>query len=123
MGYNGSNRRPKFNVGSNRDAKRSAKLLSKMITAPLRLTSGKGRRSKRIELYDDDETPKTSIGKAVLTLIYAIVVTLFILPKIIEVFDDGSIFGGIAMCVCFIPIWWIVFKTFKDATNDDEESK
>ena len=33
MGYNGSNRRPKFNVGSNRDAKRSAKLISKMYSA------------------------------------------------------------------------------------------
>ena len=120
MGYNGSNRRPKFNVGSNRDAKRSAKLISKMITAPLSLGSNRGRRRKRIELYDEDEASKTSMGEAFLVLIAALAFTFFMLPKIIEVFKDGAILGGIAICACFIVIWWLVFKAFKNANKDEE---
>lgn len=45
MGYNGSNRRPKFEVGSKRDYKRMSNLVTKVITAPFSLVSS-GRKRK-----------------------------------------------------------------------------
>lgn len=112
MGYNGSNRRPKFDVGSKRDAKRMSKLVASIITAPLAVgASGKGRKSSS----SDTTTPKE---EAVGVFIVALVFTLIILHWTGDLFRSGHIVGGIIL-VLFIPLmWWIVYLAKKAADKD-----
>lgn len=114
MGYNGSNRRPKFDIGSKRDAKRMSKLVASIITAPLAIgTSGRG--NGRNSSNSDTMSPK---GEAIGVFIVALIFTPIILHWTGDLFRSGHILGGIII-ILFLPLmWWIACLAKKVADKD-----
>ena len=113
MGYNGSNRRPKFDVGSKRDAKRMNKLVADIITAPLSVgTSSRGRRKSSSS--DSMTRQEEYIG----VLIVVIILTPIFFYFIIDLFRLGHSFAGIITFILLIVMWWIVYLAKKAADKD-----
>lgn len=115
MGYNGSNRRPKFDVGSKRDAKRMSKLVANFITAPLAVGTSSSRRRRKSSSSDTMTSKDEAFGVFCVTLI----ATPIILYSTRNLFRSGDIIAGIAILFLLIVMWWIVYLA-KKAANKDE---
>lgn len=114
MGYNGSNRRPKFDVGSKRDAKRMSKLVASFITAPLAVDTSSSRR-RRKSSSSDTLTPK---DEAFGVFGFTLIATPIIIHFTKDLFRSGDIIAGIVIFALLILMWFIVYLAYKSANKD-----
>lgn len=120
MGYNGSNRKPKFDVGSKRDVKRASKLVVDIMAAPFILAS-KGRSRGRRKM-SSSSAPVSPEQQANDVLFLTIIVTLLGLYTIIEMFVMGEILAGCIPLIPLIFLWWFAYRTKKVAVDTISKS-